>query len=219
MKRNSKMRIYLIAFLVVFVTPVAAQNLLINPDFDLDPTNPANGWSVEGTGVFLWNQSDGQPSPPSARTNQFAGESMTLYQCVGIASSTNYDFSSRSFTHASIGTGTNGVRLSVYASNDCSGAALETAPTDQLSFPDWALRERNAYLAPPTANSARIELFSTGNSDSNQISWDNVMLVGQGPPVVPPEQALPVPTLANWALMTLFALLGIMVIVNRRRLF
>jgi hypothetical protein len=92
---------------------------------------------------------------------------------------------------------------------------LETVPTDKVSFPDWALRERNAYLAPPTANSARIELFSTGNSDQNQISWDNVMLVGLGAP----EQAMPVPTLANWALMTLFALLGIMVIVNRRRLF
>lgn len=29
-----------------------AANLLQNPDFDLDPTNPANGWTATGTGLF-----------------------------------------------------------------------------------------------------------------------------------------------------------------------
>ena len=39
------------------------------------------------------------------------------------------------------------------------------------------------------------------------------------PPVVPSTPATPVPTLANWALITLAVLLGMLVIANRRRLF
>lgn len=199
------MKLSIFTLLTILATSVSA-NLLENPDFDLDPTISGNGWTAVGTGSFLWNQSGGDPSPPSARTNQFAGESMILYQCVGIVGGTSYDFSARSFTHSSIGTGTNGVRMSVYSSNDCSGLALETVATDQTSFPDWALRERNGYIAPASASSARIELYSEGNEDQNQISWDNVIVDGQ--PSAPPAPATPVPTMSVWGLAILAGLLG-----------
>lgn len=199
------MKISIFSLLTILTTSVSA-NLLENPDFDLDPTNPANGWTAEGTGSLIWNQTSGDPSPPSARTNQFAGESMILYQCVGIVGGTSYDFSARSFTHSSIGSGTNGVRMSVYSSNDCSGLALETVATNQTSFPNWALREQNGYIAPVDASSARIELYSAGNEDQNQISWDNVMVDGQPP--AQPEPVTPVPTLSVWGLAILTGLLG-----------
>lgn len=39
------------------------------------------------------------------------------------------------------------------------------------------------------------------------------------PPVVPPAPAAPIPTLSQWALIILSVFLGLMVLVNRRRLF
>jgi len=139
-------------FLILAVSaPSFAQNLLTNPQFDLDPTIPGNGWETEGTGELVWNTITGQPSAPSARTNQFDDESMILFQCVQIVGGTDYDFSAQSFTHLSIGTSTNGVRLSVYDSADCSGSPLETVPTNQGGFPNWSLRERFGYAAPSDA--------------------------------------------------------------------
>lgn len=55
---------------MLLAMPVAAQNLLVNPDFDLDPTVSGNGWSTTGTGTLSWNQATGEPSAPSARTSQ-----------------------------------------------------------------------------------------------------------------------------------------------------
>ena len=42
-------------------------NLLINPEFDLDPAT--NGWTYVGTGTLSHNNSSGQPALPSARTD------------------------------------------------------------------------------------------------------------------------------------------------------
>jgi hypothetical protein len=161
-----------------------AENLLFNPDFDLDPTVPGNGWSTIGTGAFTWGQAFGAPTPPSARTDQSDAESMILYQCVSITGGMTLDFSARSFTHGSIGSASNGVALSVYTTVDCSGDPIETVFTDQLSFPSWALRERFDYVTPTSTLSARIELLSEANGDISNISWDNVMVSPQSTPVV-----------------------------------
>jgi hypothetical protein len=107
---------------------------------------------------------------------------MMLTQCVAIVGGTAYDFSARSFTNFSFGAGsTNSVRLSVFSSNDCSGAALDTVATNSTSFPSWALRTRLAYVPPGNARSARIELTSTAGpvSARNDILWDNVIIDGQ----------------------------------------
>ena len=66
------MRWFALLATMLLAVPVAAQNLLSNPDFDLDPTVPGNDWSTTGTGDLLWNQGKGDPSPPSARTARAA---------------------------------------------------------------------------------------------------------------------------------------------------
>jgi len=175
------MRLIALLATTLLAAPVAAQNLLTNPDFDLDPTVPGNGWSTTGTGALLLNQAIGDPSPPSARTNQSGTESMILFQCVAITEGASYDFSARSYTHSSTAPATNGVSLSVFATVDCSGAPIENIPTNQGSFPNFALRERVGYVTPVNARSARIELLSDANGAINHISWDNIML--GGPPV------------------------------------
>ena len=177
------MRWLIFLMTALLVTPVMAENLLTNPEFDLDPTIPGNGWSTVGTGLFLWNQSSGDPTAPSARTDQIDDESMILFQCVEITGGLTFDFSARSYTHSSIGASNNGVALSVYESSDCSGDPIETVYTDQTTFPNWALRERQGYTAPANALSARIELFSEANGDNNYISWDNVKLTTPSVPV------------------------------------
>lgn len=175
---NSKRAFFAaIATSVALASPLHAANLLQNPEFDLDPTS-GNGWTADGTGSLSWNLASGQPTPPSARTTQVAGESMILWQCVQIVGGATYDFSSQSFTHSSILSATNSVSLSVYASSDCSGGPLQNVPTNAQSFPNWGLREYIGYVAPMDANSARIELASNGNADNNDISWDNVVVDG-----------------------------------------
>jgi hypothetical protein len=170
-----------IAFLslVLFAAAASGQNLIVNPDFDLDPTIPGNGWTAIGTGILSWNEGTGDPDPPSARTGQSDTESMILCQCVEILGGRTYDFSARSYTHASIGSSSNGVSLSVYESVDCSGSPIETTFTDLESYPDWALREYVGYISPPNALSARIELHSDANGDIDDVSWDSVKLAAQ----------------------------------------
>lgn len=47
----------------------------------------------------------------------------------------------------------------------------------------FALRERNGYVSPANARSARIELLSDANGAINDITWDNVVLAGPALPV------------------------------------
>jgi hypothetical protein len=181
------MRLITVLTLMLLAAPVVAQNLLVNPDFDLDPTLAGNGWVATGTGVLAWIQGDGDPSPPSARTTQQGAESMILCQCVRIVGGATYDFSARSYTHAAYVPGTNSVSLSVYPTLDCSGAPIENVLTDQETFPSWAFRERIGYVAPANARSARIELFSAANGETDDISWDSVVV--DGPPLPVDTQA------------------------------
>jgi len=173
-----------LVFLTVtlLATPVTAENLLVNPDFDLDPTVPGNGWSTIGTGSFLWVQTNGDPMPPSARTDQNGTESMILFQCVEVTGDMGLDFSALSFTHSSIVPANNGVSLSVFSTLDCSGTPIETVLTDQTSSPNWYLRERIGYITPVNAFSARIELFSEANGSNNYISWDSVRIITPSTP-------------------------------------
>jgi len=101
---------------------------------------------------------------------------MVLNQCVGIIGGESYDFMVNSFTHGAIGPALNSVSLSVYSTVDCSGSPIETVFTDQLSFPDWALREHLDYITPANALSARILLSSEANGETSRISWDNVVI-------------------------------------------
>jgi hypothetical protein len=172
------MRLIALLATMLLAAPAAAQNLLVNPDFDLDPTIAGNGWSKTGTGTLVWFETFGDPSPPCARSTQNGAESMILYQCVHIVGGATYDFSGRSFTHSSIGLAHNSVSLSVYATDDCSGAPIENVETNQNSFPNFSLRQRFGYVAPLNARSARIELLSDAGGTTDDISWDTIILTG-----------------------------------------
>ncbi len=181
-----KVQIVFLTTFTLLATSAAAANLLKNPDFDLDPTNPANGWTAVGNGTLSHNVNKGDLAPPSARCDNTEVQSLTLQQCVGIVGGTPYDFSARSFTHLSTGEGvsTNSVSVSFFSSSDCTDDFLSNVPTDTGSFPNWALREAKGVLAPANANSARIELNAeaTGAGTIMNISWDNVILDGLSPP-------------------------------------
>jgi hypothetical protein len=174
------MRWIALVAVVLLASPAAAQNLLLNPDFDLDPTGGGTGWVATGSGSFTWNQGVGDPAPPSIRTTQNNDESMTVCQCVQITALGTYDFSARSYTNSATGSAQNGVSLSVFTSTDCSGSPLETVSTNTVTFPNWALRERTGYVAPMGAQSGLIILSSAANGTVSDISWDSVILTGPG---------------------------------------
>jgi len=86
-----------------------------------------------------------------------------------------------------------------------------------------ALTDLSAYTVTvstqPTGQTCSV------SNDSGNIAATNVTNVGVDcvddavPPVTPPVPATPIPTLSVWALLLLFALLGMVVISNRRRIF
>ena len=166
-----------------------ADNLLVNPNFDLDPTDPANGWIAVGTGTVEFLGGVGQPDPPSVRLLATAGQAVTLEQCRPIQGGTPYDFRARSYTSQAIGDATNSVALSVFSLEGCSGL-LETVATDLGEFPDWYLRRRHGYVPPLAAASARIELASIANSAVDDIYFDSAFL---------PEPSALAAGLAAWA--------------------
>jgi hypothetical protein len=156
--------------------PVAAQNLVVNSGFDLDPTDPANGWATDGTGWLshiLWF---GDPAPPSARTDCEGAEWLVLSQCVRVAAGESYEFSARSYTHHAITAATNSVSLSFFSDPDCSAGWLTTVATDHQSFPNWALRWSTDVIAPAGATAARIELNADAAGYLMNISWDDVVV-------------------------------------------
>jgi len=173
----------ILTIVVLLATPSLAQNLLQNPDFDLDPTIPGNGWDIIGTGIFEWLPNDGYPAAPSVAMDQVADESMILCQCAPVVGGEEYNFSSYSYTPSSYGGATNGVYLSTYSTPDCSGIPIETVKADQASAPDWYFRERVGYIVPGSAMSAKIELRSVANGGRNNICWDHVVLERQLVPV------------------------------------
>ncbi|MCB1864469.1 MAG: hypothetical protein KDG50_03500 [Chromatiales bacterium] len=198
--------------LMVLGAPVLAANLLVNPQFDADPSVSGNGWTLSGTGNFTWRMDTGQPAAPSAAMDQNNGESMQLSQCVTIVGGTSYDFSAQSSTQSSFGAGSmNGVRLSVFSSLDCSGAPLDTVQATDFSFPNWALTSRSGYMAPGGAMSAQIELFSTAGPVMARdfILWDNVVLDGQPGAMI----AVPVPITRSVPAFSLYGIAGLMLVL------
>lgn len=103
--------------------------------------------------------------------------------------------------------GPNAIQVFVDGSPIGSGGVLPLASnwvTESLTF--------NA-----TATSHEIS-FGLLNVDASYLSIDGISLMAAGPPV-PPVEAVPVPTLSQWALIMLSMLLGLMVFANRKRLF
>jgi hypothetical protein len=166
---------FLVAVAIVWAGLARADNLLVNPNFDLDPTDPANGWTSVGDGTVEFLSGIGMPDPPSVRLLAMAGQAVTLEQCRPIQGGLPYDFGARSFTNDAFGDSQNSVALSVFSLEGCSGL-LETVEADLETFPDWADRRRHGYQAPPAAQSARIELASLSNSGVDDIDFDSAFL-------------------------------------------
>ncbi len=171
-------RIWRLALVTIVISSgsAEAQNLLTNPDFDLDPTNPANGWIVNGTGLLSHSLGTGDPAPPSARVDTTGPQWLDLHQCVEVDPGAAYDFWARSYTHTSYGSSSNSVSVSFFSTADCSSGLILNVPTEHNLFPNWSLRWSHEVVAPPGASSARIELAADGADAEMDISWDDVML-------------------------------------------
>lgn len=170
------LRVVFFAGVAMCSSLAAPQNLLVNPNFDLDPSNPSNGWTIVGTGTLTHVTGNGYPAPPCARVDTTGSESLGLEQCAPIAPGERLDFSGYSYTHNATSAAHNEIVVSFFASADCSGAVLDTAPTTGLSFPDWAYRWAEWVAPPPGASSARFELTAEANGFTMNISWDTVEL-------------------------------------------
>lgn len=169
-------RLLFVACTVLLASTAAAQNLLMNPGFDLDPTNPANGWTTEGNGVLSHYSGAGDPAPPSARAETTDPQWLTLQQCIGVVAGMKYQFSARSFTNRGTGSATNSVSLSFFSSIDCTSGLLSNVPTDNGTFPGWYYRWADDVVAPPGAVAARIELAADGAGGVMDILWDDVIV-------------------------------------------
>ena len=155
-----------------------AQNLLVNPVFDLDPTNPANGWTILGDGTVEFNTSLGYPAAPSARLSATGAQAVRLEQCVAVDPDVVYGFSAVSHTEQANGNGANSISVQLFTSADCSSGDFESVTTSVETVPEptWVLRQGQTFLGAQQAHSALISLASIANGDTDVIDFDTVFL-------------------------------------------
>lgn len=173
-----RLDVLLMAGVMLGSSLVSAQNLLVNPDFDLDPSDPGNGWVVVGTGRLTFDTGDGYPAAPSAYVDCAGDEYLYLQQCVAIPPGATIDFGAHSLTWFSSVPSHNRVAVSFFAGSDCGGTALGTEPTTGVSFPGggWAYRWAEDVVPPVGAGSARLDLIAEANSAQVTIVWDTIYL-------------------------------------------
>jgi hypothetical protein len=157
--------------------PLSAQNLLQNPNFDLD----TSGWSVSGSGTATWINS-GSPTGGAiylSATN--TGPNVTAFQCVAISAPAVIDVGGRSYTASSFGNGsTTEMTVKFFSGTGCSGTVLATIPVDTGTFdpPDnWFNRRVLTQSLPAGTQSARVEI-SAGGGDGQMLIYYDTMVFG-----------------------------------------
>jgi len=111
-----------------------------------------------------------------------------------------------------------------------TGLALQNNGADTLAIAADGPFTFSTELVDTTAYAVTVSTQPTGQTcsvtnDSGTIATADVTNVAVAcvndvrPPVVPPTPAVPIPTMSQWALITLSIFLGLMVFSNRKRLF
>ncbi len=164
------MKVSVFALLLVSVLAAvggtaAAQNLLVNPNFDANVT----GWSFTTPGTFTWDSSldaDSNPLSGSGRldnTSPVAAGSSFAAQCVAVTGGSNYDFLAKiRIPSGQSQTGYANVVVNFYNAASCSGSNVGgTASPSVLSTTSdtWVQSQVLAFAAPGTAVSAQVNLW------------------------------------------------------------
>jgi uncharacterized protein YdeI (BOF family) len=166
-----------------FSSPVSAENLLQNPDFESSSGNLLESWAdwggdLEATSspILSGNHSAMFTSSGSAVTKYF-------YQTVPIISSANYSFSA--FTLKNEATGSVYLRISWYESAVGSGSAISNSDSKLLSgeVPSFQEILIQSVRAPENANSAKVKLMLKPETTATVAAYfDNVTFQ-----LIPPE--------------------------------
>jgi hypothetical protein len=161
--------------MVAVAFPVSAQNLLQNPNFDLD----ASGWTVSGSGTATWS-ANGSPTRGAILLSATStGPEVSVFQCVAISAPAVIDVGARSFTSSSFGDGsTNEMNVSLFSGTACSGAILGTISVASGTFdpPDnWFNRRALTQPLPAGTQSARVELKANAGTGQMIIYFDTVV--------------------------------------------
>jgi hypothetical protein len=152
----------------------AAENLLVNPDFDLSPVT--SGWSAVGTGSVTHLVGFGHPAP-SAQLDAEGSELIALQQCRPVSGDTLYDVEARTYTSFASGLSTNAVRIRWYALEGCSDEIESAELIDTIYTPGgFALRHLRGVSSPADAQSARVDLEVVANGTPTQVFFDAVYL-------------------------------------------
>ena len=137
----------------------AAQNLLVNPDFDTDVA----GWTTWGTDVsIVWNPEDAYGSPSSGSgevINSYVGLASDLraFQCVSVTGGAVYQLRGKVLIPSGQPTLAGGLLIIWwYAEESCQGVVISTASSPLVVWPEDVWIEAAAPLseAPIIARSA-----------------------------------------------------------------
>ena len=180
--RGRRLRLATAFGLVLATAPwSAAQNLLVNPDFDTDVA----GWTTWGTDVsIVWNPEDAYGSPASGSgevINSYVGSASQLraFQCVSVVGGALHQLRGKVLIPSGQPTIQGGL-LGIwwYAEESCQ-AWISSAGSPLVVWPEDVWIEIAAPLseAPIAAQSARIslEVFQLAPGGTVSVLYDDLM--------------------------------------------
>lgn len=165
---------------VAFASSASAQNLLLNPDFDIG----IGDWSI-GSQEFITidpSASDVDGSPASGSLEMNTAVTGWAAQCVAVIGGEDHRFAGAiAPLSGAPSTIDFSLELLSYTSADCSGAPI--AASDELIAPTqldvWHLLETTVVL-PASANSAEFRLRATWTSGQAMARFDALFLPEPG---------------------------------------
>jgi hypothetical protein len=187
--RHQVMFLAVLSAIAIGVTPVSAQNLVVNGNFDSDTSS----WNFTTPGTFTHSSSlDADGAAPASGSGQLANTSPVAYgtsfaaQCIttGIVAGNSYDWGARirfDSGNTQTATGRATVVVSFFDGGSCSGSNVgsSTTPNFLSSTTDvWTQMEVLGFTAPTGAVSAQLGLWTTKveSSGTMTVNFDNVVL-------------------------------------------
>lgn len=202
-----KVSAFALLLVLAVVGTAAAQNLLVNPNFD---SNVA-GWSFTTPGTFTWDSSLDANSNPLSGSGRLDNTSPATFgtsfaaQCVAVTGGSNYDF----WTQIRIPSGqtqtgyANGV-VNFYDGASCGGSNVGgfASPSVLSTTTDtWVQSQLLTQLAPASAVSAQVNLW-VNKAEANGSLVVNFDSVAFGPTGSLAPTPTPTPTANSTATPT-----------------
>lgn len=176
--------VLLSALCLATCTMAQAQNLVTNPDFDVD----VSAWSPNGAVIAFdstQNAAGAAGSGAISVTNNIGnGITVSVAQCISSPlSAGTYDFGGwLLFPTGQAGTGTAGVSASLFASTDCTGNSLAFSNATGVPVGGWNLHTL-MLVAPAGVFSAAIVLRidTPPNGPAPMTAWFDGVRFGPAP--------------------------------------